>query len=468
MTAIVAPRLPRPRLRRLRPVLVVAAAIAVVAGSYVVSAIRPAPVTKPVAPASVQPLSGPGDAPTGGEAGIAAIDHSLKAWTTNLARNGKDFLSATYIATLYDARGRLTGDIGDYSRAQTAIKQALATKPDYATAQVLQARLLQTLHDFPGALAAAQAILAKDPTILQAMATAGDAQLELGDIKAAAAAFTALETAAPGPAVTARLSRLAFIQGDTATAVLLAERAWTEATAAGQTGASLGWYAYGAGILAINTGSPDAAATWFQQALAVWPDSFLAIASKARAEAALGRTDDAIVTYQQAIAIAPQPDALTALGDLYALRGDAKLAADQYATVDAIAHLAAINQQVYNRQLVLFSVNHDRDLGDALGLAQQELGVRKDVYGYDAYAWALLANGRAVEADATMTKALAFGTRDALLLYHAGEIARALGDSSKARELLQDALAIHGALDPLAASKAAASLAALAALAPVR
>lgn len=465
MTAFAAPRLPRPRLRRPRPIVVVAAAFVIVAGSYSLAAIRPTTVTHPVSRVAgpEQPaLAGPGDAPNAETTGTAAIDHSLMAWTANLARNGTDFLSATYIATLYEARGRLTGDIGDYSRAQTATKQALAVVPDYLTAQVLQARLLQTLHDFPGALAAAQEILQKDPTVLQALATAGDARLELGDVDGAAGAFQALETAASGPAVTARLSRLAFVKGDTASAVLLADRAWAEAAASSQTGPSLGWYAYLAGMTAISTGSPGAAATWFQQALAVWPDSFLAIAGKARAEAALGRTDDAIVTYQQAIAIAPQPDALTALGDLYALRGDAKLAAGQYATVEAIGHLAAINQQVYNRQLVLFSVNHERDLADALRLAQQELAVREDVYGYDAYAWALLANGRAEDADAAMSRALAFGTRDALLLYHAGEIARALGDTSKARELLGQALAIHGALDPLATSRAAASLASMA------
>src|SRR5439155_6083460 len=132
---------------------------------------------------------------------------------------------------------------------------------------------------------------------------------------------------------------------------------------------------------------------------------------------------------------------------------------NQYATVEAIGHLAAINQQVYNRQLVLFSVNHDRDLATALTLAEQELAVRKDAYGYDAYAWALLANGRTADADAAMTTALAFGTRDALLLYHAGEIDLELGNTALAHDRLTQALATTGALDPLASSKAKASLA---------
>ena len=113
---------------------------------------------------------------------------------------------------------------------------------------------------------------------------------------------------------------------------------------------------------------------------------------------------------------------------------------------------------MFNRQLVLFDVNHGRDLATALQLADRELAERGDVYGYDADAWALLANGRAADADAAITKALALGTRDAMLLYHAGEIALAVGDSTRARDLLTQSLAIRGALDPLSASKAQATL----------
>ncbi len=461
MTAIAAPRLPRPRLRRIRPLVLVAASVAIVGGSYLANALHSAPLRPPVAPAAGSDravVAAPGDAPSGGMPGLNAIDHALRAWTSNLARNDRDYVSATYIATLYDARGRLTGDIGDYGRAQTAVAQALQILPTDAAAQVLQARLLQTLHDFPGALAAAQKILTEDPTAVQALATAGDAKLELGDVDGAAAAFATLQADAPGPAVTARLSRLAFIHGDPSSAVSLAQRAWDEASAAGETGPSLGWYAYLAGVTAINTGSPDAALTWFDKAAAEWPGSFLAVAGQGRAEAALGRADAAIASYQRAIAIAPQPDSLTALGDLYALDGNDKLAADQYATVEAIGRLAALNQQVYNRQLVLFSVNHQRDLAEALRLAEQELAVRKDVYGYDTEAWALLANGRAADADVAMRAALAFGTRDAMLLYHAGEIANALGDQARARDLLGQALAIRGALDPLSAARAQTTL----------
>jgi tetratricopeptide (TPR) repeat protein len=317
------------------------------------------------------------------------------------------------------------------------------------------------MHDFSAALTETEAILKTDPSQMQALATLGDAKLELGDISGAEAAFATLEAKVPGPAVTARLSRVAFLRGATAAAGTLAKRAFNEATAAGQTGSGLGWYAYVAGTVAIAAGTPADALAWFDRALVAWPDSYLALAGKARAQAALGNTDGAIASYEAAIAVAPQPDSLTFLGDLYALAGNAKVAANQYATVEAIAHLAAINQQVYNRQIVLFSVNHDRDLAAALALATQELTVRKDIYGYDAYAWALLANGRAVDADAAMQHALSLGTRDALLWYHAGVIASAVGDTARAKTFLQEAVSLPGALDPLSASGASAALAGL-------
>ena len=56
------------------------------------------------------------------------------------------------------------------------------------------------------------------------------------------------------------------------------------------------------------------------------------------------------------------------------------------------------------------------------------------VYGYDLLAWALHAQGRDVEAKAAMTHALAQGTRDAQLFYHAAVIERALGDETAASE----------------------------------
>ena len=87
--------------------------------------------------------------------------------------------------------------------------------------------------------------------------------------------------------------------------------------------------------------------------------------------------------------------------------------------------------------------------------------MRTDVYAWDLLAWALYRNGRAAEAVAPMTKALALGTRDARLYFHAGMIHRGAGDSAMAREYLERALALNPRFQVLQAGAAARALAEL-------
>ena len=84
-----------------------------------------------------------------------------------------------------------------------------------------------------------------------------------------------------------------------------------------------------------------------------------------------------------------------------------------------------------------------------------------DVYGYDAYAWALYQNGNYGAARDASDHALAQGTPDAKLYYHSGLIAKALGDTRLARARLRRALTISPNFDPLQARRARAALAEL-------
>ena len=93
-------------------------------------------------------------------------------------------------------------------------------------------------------------------------------------------------------------------------------------------------------------------------------------------------------------------------------------------------------------ELALFNANH----GDK-ALAEQQARVvferRPTIYAADTLAWALYQNGKYAQAQTTMQQALRLGTRDAMLYFHAGMIAAALGDKAAAQEHLQAALAIN-------------------------
>ena len=256
---------------------------------------------------------------------------------------------------------------------------------------------------------------------------------------------------AGGAASDIRRSRLAFIEGRGDAAVQAARDAVQHAIDEGAEGAGLAFYQTTLGDLLAATGHPDDAVAAYQAAVAVRPGWPAALVGLGRHAFAAGHLDTAIADYDQAIATIPLPEFLARRADLHTIRGaagDAQAAADDLATVEAIAKLAGDAANVYDRTLVLYLADHGLDPARAVRMAESELAVRKDVYGYDAYAWALLTAGRVADAHAAADQALAAGTRDPRMLYHAGMIALADGRPADAKTYLSDALALDPGFDP--------------------
>jgi tetratricopeptide (TPR) repeat protein len=341
------------------------------------------------------------------------------------------------------------------------LEEAVSLAPQDPEPQALLAGVRFTTHDFLGAFELADRIYAADRS-LSALAVRGDAELELGRYGEAAADYRVLAAARPGDSSTLiRLSRLAFLHGDGEEAARLAAHAERAAAREGLFGASLSWYAAHRGRLSLEAGNYEEAARHYRRAVDAAPDYHVAISGLAGVRAAQGRFDDAIRLYERAVALVPEPASLAALGDLYAAVGDERAAADRYATVEAIATLQAVNRRLYDRQLALFRADHGGDLDGALEIARQGLVTRRDIYGYDVLAWVLFRLGRLDEARQASDSALAMGTPDARLWFHAGMISAGLGDDDRARTELTRALDLHPAFDPLLAPRAAETLAEL-------
>jgi tetratricopeptide (TPR) repeat protein len=209
------------------------------------------------------------------------------------------------------------------------------------------------------------------------------------------------------------------------------------------------WYLLRVAEMYFNNGEIKEAGNFYEASLRVLDNYHLALAGLGKVRFGQGKYDHAIAYFQQASDIIPQPDHLATLGDLYMLADQPAQAQQQFETVEYIGKLAALNQQIYNRQLANFYSDHDLKLKEALRLALAELEIRKDIYGYDAVAWAYYKNGNFNEAQAMMEHAMVFGTLDARLYYHAGMIAHALGSEQEARRLLEQALAINPYFDML-------------------
>jgi len=431
---------------RLRPIGIVAAA-ALVAGLSML--LRPSPPAAPPAP-SVAGGSSAGSATLLENAppdDLAAIDDELRLWVPKADADARDDLSAGTVSLLYLGRGRITGDAGDYERALAAADRAVHANPTSTGTQALKATVLQATHDFTGALTLAESILTTEPENVDALAVAGDAKLELGRLDEAGATYARIEKLLPGPALDAREARLAWLRGDAATAMRLATRA--RDAAAESTTSDPSFYEAQLGEMARLTGDATMARAAYEGALAMRPSNQLAMLGLARLDAFAGDDAAAITQLRKAAAIAPRPETLGLLVDLLARTGATTEAAGDAATIHAIEGLGGTSAQLFDRQISLFDLDH----GDATTAVSDRLKaaatVRPDAPGLDLVGWAAYRLGDLATARRESDRALATGSIDARILYHAGAIRIAAGDAAGGHAFVRRALALGPALDPL-------------------
>ncbi|HEX5824524.1 MAG TPA: tetratricopeptide repeat protein, partial [Candidatus Limnocylindrales bacterium] len=370
--------------------------------------------------------------------------------------DARDDISAGNLAVLYLGRGRLTGDAADYERALAAANRAVAAYPTSTTTRALKATVLQATHEFTAALALAEQILGEDPKNVDALAVAGDARLELGRLDEAAATYAQLASIAPGPALDVRMARLAWLSGDQAMALEQAAKARDAASADG--GSDPSFYEAQLGEFARITGHADQARTSFEAALAIRPTDQLALIGLARVEAFNGHDVAAIARLQTASAIAPRPETLALLTDLLVRIGDARGAADSAATVRAIEQVGGSAASLFDRQILGFELDHGAATRELLDRAMAAATIRPDAAGLDLVAWAAYRLDDLSIAAEFSARARASGTVDARILYHAGAIAIARGNAEDGRSLVQRALDLGSALDPLDRREAEALL----------
>ena len=374
-------------------------------------------------------------------------------WTARVDRDPRDYISRAYLGYAYMLLARESGDPTLYGQAETVLRQALAINSDDETALAFLAAAQLNQHSFQEALESARRVYAFDSGALQALATIGDASLELGDYQGAEEAYLELLDANPSPPVYSRMARLTWMQGRSEQAMDWMRRAAEEALALGQTGEGPAWYQFAVGDFYFDEGMLDEAEQYFEISLSLFDGYYLALAGLGEVAAARGDYEAAIVHYEAALAASPQqPGFLSSLGYLYELTGRSEEAQELYDRSVAISTSSEFHRRIYNRELVNFFANSDIRLDEALRLAEWEISIRRDVHGYDALAWALYKNGRHSDAGEAIEKALALGTRDANLYFHAGMIYAALGENDRALAMLTEAFAINPYFDLYQAS----------------
>ncbi|RKE17971.1 lipopolysaccharide assembly protein LapB [Streptomyces sp. TLI_171] len=392
----------------------------------------------------------PRAAPTAGSALAAAIGADQQ----HLRASPEDAAAWARLGGEYVEQARLTADASYYPKADEALHRSLALVPEGNTdALTGLGALANARHLFAEAADHARRALDGAPLHWQAWAVLTDARTQLGDAAGATDAAQHLLDLHPGTASFTRAAYDLEQHGRPEDARDALRRALDGA----YDPADKAFCLYQIAELDRNSGRTADALDGYRRALAADPAYTAALAGQGRAEAALGRTDDALTHYAQAAAKVPLPQYLLELGELHESLGHSAQAAEQYRLLRAEADLAAASGVVDDLTLGQFEADHG-DPAAAVRLLRAEWDRRHQVLVADALAWALHRAGADREALAYSDLALAHGWRSALFLYHRGEMERALGRTDDARTHLAEALATDPGFSPLLAPSARSAL----------
>jgi tetratricopeptide (TPR) repeat protein len=346
------------------------------------------------------------------------------------------------LALFYMRRARATGDYQDVLRSEAAARKSLANRGAHniRAHQALAASLLSE-HRFGDALGIAQELSDRDASNATFRASLGEIQMELGHYDDARASFASVSGNTSNLSVAPRLARWVELQGHPDSAYRLMNTSLLAVIDRRDVPAEQkAWFWLRIGDLELRRGRIGEAASDYQRGLAAHTDDYRLLSAMAKLESARHEWRKAIDYGERSVAVSFDPATLGVMSDAYAALGD-RAKANEYAHAMEIA--VSKQATAYHRAWSLFLLDHGRRVGEVLAKAQEELKTRRDIYGYDVVAWALHASDRDREAREAMNHALALGTQDAMLFYHAAVIDRALGKSAIAAIELEHARTLN-------------------------
>lgn len=354
------------------------------------------------------------------------------------------------LADAYLQRVRETGDVSLYDRAEEVLR---GIEGD-AAVENARGTLALAKHDFRGGLQHGREARRIDPDVVQPLNLVADAQVELGRYDEAARTLQTMMDLKPSLAAYARVSYFRELHGDLDGA---AEAMRLAVSAGGPAPENVAYVQTLVGQLDFDSGRLDAATRAYERALARLPNHGPARRGLARIKAARGNLPAALAEQRAVAGPSASPEDVIALMETEFAAGR---------TADADRTLARVREMLAKEaERGVGNANEravvEADYGDpraAVALGRRGWAHAPSITSADALGWAYTRAGDPRRGLAWARRSLRTGSRDRLLLYHAGIAARDAGEPRLARRWLARAVSGNPRFSPLHGPRAARAL----------
>jgi tetratricopeptide (TPR) repeat protein len=352
-----------------------------------------------------------------------AVDKQIAQTQARVKSGANSGQQVERLGWLFVEKARVSNDPGFYKLAEKCALCLESANSNSPEAMLLKGHVLHSLHRFKEAEPMALALV-KTRGLAFDFGLLGDVEYDLGKIPQAVAAYQKMVDLRPDLQSYSRVAQIRWITGDLPGAV-------EAMTLAAQAGSPLNaeptaWTYSRLALLQLQSGDSSAAKISASAALQIQPDNASALLALGRIQLAAGETSAAAASFAKAADLNHLPESQWLLADT--LRASVHVV--EAGQVEKQLEQRGVSEDPRSFSLYLTTRGREPEL--ALKLAQRELDTRADVFTHDTLAWALKANSHLPEARAEMTKALAEGTQDARLFFHAAVIDDAMGDKGEA------------------------------------
>jgi tetratricopeptide (TPR) repeat protein len=340
---------------------------------------------------------------------------------------------------LFVFKARTSFDPGFYKLAEQCALCIEQNHPGSPEAMLLRGHVLDSLHRFKEA-----EVLARRLTVRRGLGfdygLLGDVLMEQGKLSDAVVAYQKMMDLKPDLVAYTRAAHMRWLKGDLAGAIEVMQLAVSAASPGDAESAA--WAYTRLAAYEFQAGNFDGARQRCSVALSFQTNYPPALLLRGKLCLAENQPADAVAALETAAKSNPLPEYQWALAEALHVAGRENEALKVEAQLRQ--HAAASDPRTF----ALFLATRHESIDIALRLAREELSTRGDVFTHDALAWSLAAAGDLSEAQDEMKCALAEGTEDGRLFFHAAMIAAQAGDPADARRWREKAAALAQQLLP--------------------